>query len=161
MHATAETDRISSHLSRQRHRPVLRPSVAGGGASATSLSSVPSEHDKKKPDRCSSAGTAVGRRGSRRRAEQALLLPAPAGSYTRPPARPHVRRSDTPQMEEALFLHLLLVCAAGHVQSHLKPVLRRPDAQVLGRRVRHLLLRDVTECPIQCVGRHLRPVLCA
>jgi hypothetical protein len=143
MHATAETDRISSHLSRQRHRPAPRafPQFL--------LNTI------KKPDRCSSTGTAVGRRGSRRRAEQALLLPAPAGSYTRPPARPHVRRSDTPQMEEALFLHLLLVCAAGHVQSHLKPVLRRPDAQVLGRRVRHLLLRDVTECPIQCVGRHL------
>jgi hypothetical protein len=143
MHATAETDRISSHLSRQRHRPAPRafPQFL--------LNTI------KKPDRCSSTGTAVGRRGSRRRAEQALLLPAPAGSYTRPPARPHVRRSDTPQMEEALFLHLLLVCATGHVQSHLKPVLRRPDAQVLGRRVRHLLLRDVTECPIQCVGRHL------
>lgn len=63
--------------------------------------------------------------------------------------------------KKPFFLHLLLVCATGHVQSHLKPVLRRPDAQVLGRRVRHLLLRDVTECPIQCVGRHLRPVLCA
>lgn len=80
----------------------------------------------------------------------ALQLPAVAASVMRPCA-PHVRRSDI-QMEA----FVLFTMCNWHVQSHLKPVLRRPDAQVLGPqgRVRHL--RNVTEWPsIQCVGHLL------